>query len=342
MPMQEFLASYAVEVDESGAKRLEQVLSSNRDLAESLAGAFDAARSALGSLSSDLGSFDPQALLSEALLTDPLPKAEIPAELDLSEAEASAESYSARLESIRPKLKVNTTGITSAVSGAVSSIRAMLASVNISVPVTAVATLDTSGLPPESGGSPSGSAPQSAGASGTPASAGTASVPPVPALSKGGRVEAPIFALIGEEREPEYVIPVNREEQAIPLLRDLLAELSEKGREMLFSSSNQMGGKGPGPGSGLPDRTLIPERTAPEAAWNPDLSFLSASLARLTDLAALAAVPAAAQPPASTNSVEAPVTINITAAEARPEEIGRSVYDLAQRYLLRTMKGVFT
>lgn len=341
MPIQEFLASYAVEVDESGAKRLQEVLQSNREMAETLAGAFDAARSALGSLSSDLGSFDPQSLLSEALLTDPLPKAEIPAELDLSEAEASAESYSARLESIRPKLKVNTTGITSAVSGAVSSIRAMLASVNISVPVTAVATLDTSGLPTESGGSSSSSTPQRAGASGTQASAGAASVPPVPALGKGGRVEAPTFAIIGEEKEPEYVIPVNREEQAIPLLRDLLAELSEKGREMLFSNS-QLQGENPVTVSGLPDRTLIPERTAPEAAWNPDLSFLSASLARLTDLAALAAVPAAAQPPAANNSVEAPVTINVTAAESRPEEIGRSVYDLAQRYLLRTMKGVFT
>ena len=32
MAMQEFLASYAVEVDESGAKRLQEVLESNREM----------------------------------------------------------------------------------------------------------------------------------------------------------------------------------------------------------------------------------------------------------------------------------------------------------------------
>ena len=47
MAMQEFLASYAVEVDESGAKRLQEVLESNREMAQTLAGAFEAARGAL-------------------------------------------------------------------------------------------------------------------------------------------------------------------------------------------------------------------------------------------------------------------------------------------------------
>ena len=75
MAMQEFLASYAVEVDESGAKRLQEVLESNREMAQTLAGAFEAARGALSSLSSELGSFDPQGLLTEGLLGEPLPKA---------------------------------------------------------------------------------------------------------------------------------------------------------------------------------------------------------------------------------------------------------------------------
>ena len=53
-------------------------------------------------------------------------------------------------------------------------------------------------------------------------------------------------------------------------------------------------------------------------------------------------LPAGTTPAASSNSVEAPVTIQVTSPSAAPEEVGRSVYDLTQRYLLRTLKGVFT
>ena len=87
---------------------------------------------------------------------------------------------------------------------------------------------------------------------------------------------------------------------------------------------------------------LYPQGTSSETEWKPDLSFLAVGMERLADLAAMAAMPAAAQAPLASNTVEAPVTIHVSAAEARPEEIGRSVYDLAQRYLLRTMEGVFS
>ena len=364
MAMQEFLASYAVEVDESGAKRLQEVLESNREMAQTLAGAFEAARGALSSLSSELGRFDPQGLLTEGLWGEPLPKAEITAELDTSEAEASAEGYTAQLEALRPKLKVNTSGITAAVSGAVASIRSMLASLNITVPVTAVASLDTSGLPEGSGGS-AGNGAQSAGASGSSGAAGAGNgnaghsggIGSVPAMGKGGRVDAPTFTMIGEEREPEYVIPVRKEEQAVPLLRDLLAELSERAREMLFNGGLVDGTIGDQQGTRAHrgaelSRTahemietgngLYPQGTSSETEWKPDLSFLAVGMERLADLAAMAAMPAAAQAPLASNTVEAPVTIHVSAAEARPEEIGRSVYDLAQRYLLRTMEGVFS
>ena len=41
----------------------------------------------------------------------------------------------------------------------------------------------------------------------------------------------------------------------------------------------------------------------------------------------------------SSRSVEAPVSINVTAAGSDPEAVGRSVYDVAERYLLRTLSA---
>ena len=44
---QEFLASFAVDIDEGGVNRLQTLLQQNRELAEQLAAAFDAARSSM-------------------------------------------------------------------------------------------------------------------------------------------------------------------------------------------------------------------------------------------------------------------------------------------------------
>ena len=37
-------------------------------------------------------------------------------------------------------------------------------------------------------------------------------------------------------------------------------------------------------------------------------------------------------------TVEAPVSINVTAAGSDPEAVGKSIYDVAERYLLRTLQ----
>ena len=47
MASQEFLASFAVDIDEAGVSRLQQVLEENRDLAGEVAAAFEAATSAI-------------------------------------------------------------------------------------------------------------------------------------------------------------------------------------------------------------------------------------------------------------------------------------------------------
>ena len=47
MADQEFLASFAVDIDESGVSRLQAVLEENRDLADEVAAAFSAATAAI-------------------------------------------------------------------------------------------------------------------------------------------------------------------------------------------------------------------------------------------------------------------------------------------------------
>ena len=57
---QEFLASFAVDIDEAGVSRLQKILRDNRDLAGQVAVAFDTARKAM----EDLFSFSPEDLKS--------------------------------------------------------------------------------------------------------------------------------------------------------------------------------------------------------------------------------------------------------------------------------------
>ena len=55
MADQEFLASFAVELDEAGIARLQSVLAENTALADSLAAAFGAASASLHAFAEDLG-----------------------------------------------------------------------------------------------------------------------------------------------------------------------------------------------------------------------------------------------------------------------------------------------
>ena len=54
MAEQEFLASFGVEIDESGVQRLQVALEQNRELAEELAAAFNRAREAVQAFFADL------------------------------------------------------------------------------------------------------------------------------------------------------------------------------------------------------------------------------------------------------------------------------------------------
>ena len=119
----------------------------------------------------------------------------------------------------------------------------------------------------------------------------------------GGRFSVPTKVEIAEDGDPEYVIPVKKESIAVPLLRQVIGELSEPARELV------KGGQDRGDAlSGLPDLLASANAAAPIITQNTN------------------------------QSVQAPVSIQVTAAASDPEAVGRSVYDVAEQYLLRTLK----
>ena len=268
MALQEFLASYAVQVDEDGARRLQAVLEENRSAGQELAAVFEAARSALAGLKKELSDASGLQGVLTALRLGAAGGSGLPGNsrlpvvsgassvsgsyrytpsalagfsglsagssllsvgADFSAAEEALAAFRSRMESERPRLSVNTSGITSAVSGAVSSIRSMLSSVRVSVPVTAVPKLNLSGMN-SGGGNPGGSSGGSTGGS-------SGAVPTISAAhyGSGGRVASPTLAVIAEEGRPEYVIPTDNESRASSLLRGLLSEVSDSVRNTLVS-----------------------------------------------------------------------------------------------------------
>ena len=70
---------------------------------------------------------------------------------------------------------------------------------------------------------------------------------------------------------------------------------------------------------------------------------VSGLLSRLTDVLSVPLHEATAPVTQNTSqNVSAPVTIQVRSSGANAEQVGRKLYDITERYLLRTMRGVFT
>ena len=311
MADQEFLASFGVEIDESGLDRLQKALKENRTLAEQLASAFDSARNAVSeffkqlsastlpsgelspyqrlmemsekgiSFSMDLDTSDADGTLRAFLenaqqFFDSTP---LPQTADESPLVSVAQDTLVMLQDLYGETQLPLIADASAVVSAGQEALAQLQSLFASTRLTVNASVNISG-----------------GISGFPMKAAT-----------GGRFSSPTMTEIAEDGDPEYVIPVKKESIALPLLRQLFGELSDSARETLRE------------GFGTKER--------------------ADALSGLPDL--LASGPAAAAPvinQTSNSSVQAPVSINVTAAGSDPEAVGRSIYDVAERYLLRTLE----
>ena len=134
---QEFLASFAVEIDEAGVSRLERILENNRELARKLADAFDEAHGAMEGLIRPLTE-DMEGILPfprpEAAAETPGTAGNFPVGLDFAEAGKQLETFLAGAKK-QLRLSADGSGIVSAVSAAISRARSMLAGAGLTLPV---------------------------------------------------------------------------------------------------------------------------------------------------------------------------------------------------------------
>ena len=277
MADQEFLASFGVEIDETGLLRLQEALTKNRALADDLAAAFNRAQEAMTSFFDSMAEITMQTLDfgSGGIAGEAASGLSIPCSLDMTKANRELNAFFKEAGK-NLKLTADASGIVSAGQGALNRLRSLFSSTTLSVR----ANVQTS------------------------TSAGGINLNTMLKAATGGRFTRPQQVEIAEDGDPEYVIPVKKERTAVPLLRQLIGELSASARESLQGGT--LGGS---------------------------LNSLSGMLSSASG----ATAPTVKQ--TKNNPVQAPVSINVTASGSDPEAVGRSVYDVAEQYLLRTLKG---
>ena len=307
MADQEFLASFAVELDEAGIARLQSVLAENTALADSLAAAFGAASVSLHAFAEELGllpDFSGRGVVTESLNG----LGGLSLGLDLSQAFTDYERFTALVK--QPiALKASAAGITSAARTALNSVRSLFAA-----PVTLHVKAEQEG----GGTDPGGGSPVK--------------------MSAGGRFSRPTEVQVAEDGNAEYIIPVKKEERAVPLLRRLLSELSPAAREKLTNYE-----------SAIAVTQIKDLNSCSMGVMNRAEARMTPQEFRMKNEAAgsiLSGSPAAGQVmnivTRDARSVSAPVSIQVHASGADAKEIGQSLYSVTERYLLRTLESAFS
>ena len=275
-----------MEIDESGVSKLQSILADNRAAAQELAAAFDGAAAAVQNFKNAISTDLPDILgagMGYGITSESLLGASgLKVNLDLSEASAALKSFTASARKPIP-LSANASGIVSAARSAMSTVKSLL-SEQLTLKVKAETTTD-----------------------------GAAK------MSSGGRFSSPTHVEVAEDNAPEYIIPVRREGRAVPLLRQLLSELSPAARASVTGEGDSSSGE-----------------------------LRGVAGERLSGGAALVAAAGSAVRPQNTyhttntqnNHLSAPVTINVKAAGSDPEALGKGIYDAAERYFLRTISGM--
>jgi len=283
---QEFLASFGVDIDESGVSRLQQILTENKTLGDSLAAAFNAAAEGVKafkeSISTDLPSLfgGGYGNVTENLFGS---AGGLKIGLNMTEPKKELASFTADAKKEIP-LSANASGIVSAARTALENVRSLFSE---TFTINVRASMNT-----DDGDGKKDSRTDSRNRDDT----GSALL----RMSTGGRFSRPTSVQVAEDGNAEYIIPVKKENRALPLLRQLLGELSPAARASLTG------------GSAIPIGThVIPTGVEGSPVYN-------------------------------NQNVSAPVTINVNAMGSNAEAIGQTIYNTAERYLLRTMKGAFS
>jgi len=283
---QEFLASFGVDIDESGVSRLQQILTENKTLGDSLAAAFNAAAEGVKafkeSISTDLPSLfgGGYGNVTENLFGS---AGGLKIGLNMTEPKKELASFTADAKKEIP-LSANASGIVSAARTALENVRSLFSE---TFTINVRASMNT-----DDGDGKKDSRTDSRNRDDT----GSALL----RMSTGGRFTRPTSVQVAEDGDAEYIIPVKKENRALPLLRQLLGELSPAARASLTGGAGNVG------------------------------------------TAALSAALPSGNVTQNNQNVSAPVTINVNAMGSNAEAIGQTIYNTAERYLLRTMKGAFS
>ena len=285
MADQEFLASFGVDIDENGVSRLQKILTENQTLAQSLSESFDTASESVKLFKKTISTELPSLFGGYGNVTERLfgSSGGLKIGLDMTEPKKEIAAFTAEAKKEIP-LSANASGIVSAARTALENVRSMF-SETFTINVRANASVDYEDSEDESGNDSSNSA-----------SSGSAFLQ----MSSGGRFSRPTSVQVAEDGDAEYIIPVKKENRALPLLRQLLGELSPAARASLTGGAGNVG------------------------------------------TAALSAALPSGNMTQNNQNVSAPVTINVNATGSNAEQIGQTIYNTAERYLLRTMKGAFS
>ena len=285
MADQEFLASFGVDIDESGVSRLQQILTENKTLGDSLAASFNAAaegvRAFKESVSTDLPSLFGSGYgnVTENLFGS---AGGLKIGLNMTEPKKEIAGFTAEAKKEIP-LAANASGIVSAARTALENVRSLF-SETFTINVRASTNTDDGDGKKDSRNDSRNNNTDST----------------FLRMSSGGRFSKPTSVQVAEDGEAEYIIPVKKENRALPLLRQLLGELSPAARASLTGGAGSVG------------------------------------------TAALSAALPSGNMTQNNQNVSAPVTINVNASGSNAEQIGQTIYNTAERYLLRTMKGAFS
>ena len=307
-----------MDIDEAGVNRLQTILTQNRELADQLAAAFNSARASMmdfiQSATEELSAlpfFSRPSSVEETLGAS----GTFSIDLDFTKASKQLETFLATAKK-QFKLTADGSGIVSAASAALSQVRSMFASAGL------VLKVKTEVEKPGTSDDDSG---DSSGLVFTPVKAAT-----------GGRFSSPTHAEIAEDGDPEYVVPVKKENEAVPLVRSLLSELSASARASL-QDVLLPGGLDSQPEQ-RDDLSQFPEQGSRPQTKQESLFSALSSIPQMMSAAPAMAAPVVNQ--TTSSNVSAPVNIHVEAAAADPEAVGRSIYDTAERYLLRTLREV--
>ena len=285
MADQEFLASFGVDIDESGVSRLQKILTENKTLGDSLAASFNAAAEGVRAFKESVSTELPSLFgggygnVTENLFGS---AGGLKIGLNMTEPKKEIASFTADAKKEIP-LSANASGIMSAARTALENVRSLF-SETFTINVRASMNMDD-------GDGKKDSRTDSRNRDDT----GSALL----RMSTGGRFSKPTSVQVAEDGDAEYIIPVKKENRALPLLRQLLGELSPAARASLTGGAGSVG------------------------------------------TAALSATLPSGNVTQNNQNVSAPVTINVNASGSNAEQIGQTIYNTAERYLIRTMRNAW-